>query len=78
MKVRGNQKGLELNWTYQFLDYSDDVNILGENMYTLNKNPLAHLDASREDGLEVNAEKINYPIFVSPSKCRTKSQYTDR
>jgi hypothetical protein len=41
------------------LAYADDINIVGENTDTLNKNTEALLDASKEVGLEVNPEKTN-------------------
>jgi hypothetical protein len=49
--------GLKLNWKNQLLVYADDVNILGENIDTIKENPETPIDASKDVGLEVNAEK---------------------
>jgi len=57
-----NQDGLNLNGTHQLLDYADDVNTLGRNAHTVKKNTEALVVASKETGLQVNAD----------SECRTK------
>jgi hypothetical protein len=40
------------------------VNLLGDNIDTINKNTQTLIDASKEVGLEVNVEKTKY-MFVS-------------
>jgi hypothetical protein len=55
--VQENQVGLKLNGTHPFLAYADDVNLLGDNTDTINKNPEIYINASREVGLEINIEK---------------------
>jgi hypothetical protein len=56
--------GLKLNGTHQLLAYTDDVNLLGDNIDTINKNTETLTDASKEVGLEANVEKTRY-ILVS-------------
>jgi hypothetical protein len=53
-----------LNGTHQLLAYADDVNLLGGNIDTINKNTGTVTDANKEVGLEVNTEKTKY-IFLS-------------
>jgi sorting nexin-29 len=62
-RVHENQEGLKLNGTHQLLAYADDVNIVGGNKDTVRKNTDALLDASKEDGLEVNSEKTKYMLI---------------
>jgi hypothetical protein len=55
-----NQVGLKLNGTRQLLPYADDVNLLRDNIDTINKNTLTLMDSSKEVGLEGNVEKTKY------------------
>jgi hypothetical protein len=66
-KVQENQEGLILNGTHQLLVYADDVNIVGENIDTIQKNAKAQLDASKKVGPEVNSEKTKYMLV---SRCQ--------
>jgi len=61
--VKIKKDGLELNGTYQLLVYADDVNILGGSLHTLKKNAETSVVASKEIGLEVNADKTKYMIM---------------
>jgi hypothetical protein len=62
-RVQANQEGLKLNGTYQILVYADYVNILGRSVHAIKKNTEALVVASKEIGLEVNAEKTKYMIM---------------
>ena len=53
-----------MKFTHQLLVYDADVNILGGSVYTYyNKNTEALLVASKEIGLEVNADKTKYMVM---------------
>jgi hypothetical protein len=62
-RVQANQVGLKFNGTHQLLVYADDVNILGGSIHTIRKNTEAFVIASKEIGLEVNAEKTKYVVM---------------
>ena len=62
-RVQVNQDGLKLNDTHQLLPYADDVNILGGNIHTLKENAEALVAATREIGMEVNADKTKYMVM---------------
>jgi hypothetical protein len=61
-KVQENQVGVKLNGTNQLLAYADDVNLLGDNIGTINRNTETLIDASKEVGLQVNLEKTKYML----------------
>jgi hypothetical protein len=54
--------------------YADDVNILGDNIGTVNESTDTLIGASKEVGLEVNTEKTKYMLL-----CRHQNagQYHD-
>jgi hypothetical protein len=54
---------LKLNGTYQLLVYADDVNMLGGSAHILKKNIKSLVVASKEIGLEVNADKTKYMVM---------------
>jgi hypothetical protein len=59
----GNQVGLKLNGTRQLLAYTDDVNLLGDNIDTVKKHTETLIDASKEVGLEINIQKTKYILL---------------
>jgi hypothetical protein len=59
-RVQVNQDGLKLN---QRLAYAGDVNILGGSVHTVKQNAEALVVATKEIGLEVNADKTKYMVM---------------
>jgi hypothetical protein len=55
-KVQETQVGRQLSGTHQLWVCADDVTLLGDNIDTI-KNTETVTDASKEVGVEVNAEK---------------------
>jgi hypothetical protein len=49
---------------YQLLAYADDVNILGGSVQTVKENAEALVGATKEIGLEVNADKTKYMVMA--------------
>ena len=54
---------MTLNGIHQLLAYADDVNILGGRVHTVKENAEALIVASKETGLEVNADKAKYMVM---------------
>jgi hypothetical protein len=59
---------LKLNGTCQFLVYADDVNILGQSIYTIKKNTEAVVMTSKETDFEANAKKTKYVVTSQDQK----------
>jgi hypothetical protein len=61
--VQVNQDGLKLNGTQQLLAYANDVNIIGGSVHIVKENAKALVVATKEIGLEVNADKTKYMVM---------------
>jgi hypothetical protein len=68
-KVQGNQKGLELNETNKLLVYDDEINLSGEDIYTIKRITKVLLDASKEVDLEVHVQRIKCIHYIPASCC---------
>jgi hypothetical protein len=62
-KVQENQVSLELKTIYQLLVYADGDILLRGSMKTIKENTKILLEATRDVGLEINAEKTKYMIM---------------
>ena len=54
---------MKLNGIHQRLVYADDVNIMGGSVHTVKENAEALIVASKETGLEVNADETKYMVM---------------
>jgi hypothetical protein len=72
-KVQNYQVGLKLNAIRQPLAYIDDVNLLGYNIDTIQKNNEILTDSIKEHGLEVNVEITKY-MWLSGHQNVTQNQ----
>ena len=59
---------MKLNGTHQLRVYAGDANILGGSIYSIKKNREAIVVASKEIGLEVNADKTNCMVMSKDQK----------
>jgi hypothetical protein len=55
---------LKLYGTYQRLVYADDFSVLGEIVHTIKKHAEFLIVASKEIGLEVNADKTKHMVMT--------------
>jgi hypothetical protein len=67
---------LKLNGARQLLVYANDVNILGGSVHTVKENTETLVVASKESGLEANADKTKYMV-MSRVKNATRSLKID-
>jgi hypothetical protein len=52
-----------MNGTHSLLAYADDVNLLGDNIDTINKSTETLIYAIKEVDLEINVEKTKYMLL---------------
>ena len=54
---------MKLNGTHQLLVYAVDANILGNSVLAMKENTKALVMVSKENGLDVNADKTRYMVM---------------
>jgi hypothetical protein len=60
---RGKPGGTEIKWGKSAALHADDMNLLGDDIDTLNKNTESLIDTSKKVSLEVNTEKTKYMLL---------------
>jgi len=63
IRFQVHQDGMKLIGTHKLLVYADEVNILGRSVHAIKENAEALILASKEFGLEVNADKTTYMVM---------------
>jgi len=61
--VQETHDGLKINGTNQLLFYADDVNMLGGSVHAIKENAESLVVASKEIGLEINADMTKYMVM---------------
>ena len=69
-RVQVNQKNWKFNGSHHLLSYADDVNILGGNIHSVEKNTQVLLANIKKISLEVNADKIKYMVMSRDQNAR--------
>ena len=59
-KVQKTKLGRDVNGTHQVLAYADDVNLIGDDIGTIERNSDVLLNACKDIGLAVNTGKTKY------------------
>ena len=59
-KVQETNLGLDMNGTHQVLAHADDVNLIGDDTRTIERNANVLLNACKDIGLAVNIGKTKY------------------
>ena len=59
-RVQQTKLWLDMNGTDQVLAYADDVNLIGDDMKTIERNANVLLNACKNIGLAVNTKKTKY------------------
>ena len=59
-KVQETNLGLDINGTHQVLAYVDDVNLIGDDIRTIDRNAGVLLNTCKDIGLAVNIGKTKY------------------
>ena len=62
-RVQVNQDCFKLKGTHELLVYVDDVNMLGGSVYAIKRNRESLAVVTKENGLEVNADKTKYMVM---------------
>jgi len=61
-EVQENEVGLKFNGRHQLLVYVDNFNLLSDCIITIKENTEKLVEASRNIGIKMNAEKTKYMI----------------
>jgi hypothetical protein len=71
-RVQENQEAVKLYGTHHLLAYADDINIVAENIDTIQENKDALVYATKEIGPEENPEKTKYMLISHYKKAGQK------